>query len=274
MSFRLALAESPIARLAALPVRTRNALRHLSLETKETTRWLIRSREHHNYTYNLTPRNLAHLAWWVSEVTGADVSQCRDWIKEALEDEQLVETFHSRTLQSNRRGLADLELRIGRRAGWYAIIRANKPRHVLETGTDKGLGSLVCAAALLRNGSGRLTTVDINPSAGYLICSPYSDVTSMINGDSVAVLSKMAEKVDLFIHDSDHTDEHERAEIHAVSPRLSPEAVVLSDNAHATDVLQLWSESQGRRFLYFQEEPDRHWYPGAGIGASWMAPCN
>ncbi len=94
----------------------------------------------------------------------------------------------------------------------------------------------------------------------------------MITGDSVAVLSKMAEEVDLFIHDSDHTDEHERAEIHAVSPRLSSAAVVLSDNAHATDVLQLWSESQGRRFLYFQEQPEHHWYPGAGIGASWMAP--
>jgi len=43
---------------------------------------------------------------------------------------------------------------------------------------------------------------------------------------------------------------------------------VLSDNSHATTELAKWSLRQGRRFMYFAEEPLDHWYPGAGIGVS------
>ena len=38
----------------------------------------------------------------------------------------------------------------GRRLGWYALVRALKPRTVVETGADKGLGSCVLAALRLR----------------------------------------------------------------------------------------------------------------------------
>ncbi len=45
---------------------------------------------------------------------------------------------------------------------------------------DKGLGSVVLAAALLRNAAeghpGRLTSLDINPEAGYLArATPWAD---------------------------------------------------------------------------------------------------
>ena len=43
--------------------------------------------------------------------------------------------------------------------------------------------------------------------------------------------------MDIFLHDSLHTFEHEAAELAAVGPRLTPNALVLSDNAHATDAL-------------------------------------
>ena len=43
-------------------------------------------------------------------------------------------------------------------------------------GTHLGLGSCAIAAALLRNGHGRLTTIDIDPGAGYLIGEPWASV--------------------------------------------------------------------------------------------------
>jgi hypothetical protein len=74
--------------------------------------------------------------------------------------------------------------------------------------------------------------------------------------------------VDLFIHDSDHTAEHEGREFAAIEDRLAPGGLVLSDNAHATDELAKFAERTGRRFLFFDERPDGHWYTGAGIGAA------
>lgn len=269
MSLRSRIASSRYARAAALPGRAAAAGSHLGSEIALTSRWLATSREHHNFTYRLTPRNLGHLAWWVSVVTGADVEQCREWINESLSDQSLIEHVQAAVDRSDRRGLADRDVRIGRRAGWYAIIRALQPDHVVETGTDKGLGSVVIAAALLRNGRGRLSTLDINPSAGYLVSGPYAEVTSITIGDSVESISALQAGVDVFIHDSDHSAEHESRELVAVAPTLTRGARVLSDNAHASDSLALWAEETSRRFLFFHEVPERHWYPGAGIGAAW-----
>jgi predicted O-methyltransferase YrrM len=234
-----------------------------------SARWLVGSREHTNFTYDLTDRNLDHLAWWVAGVTGCPVDAARGFIAEARDDEDLRTHVREHTRRSSRRGLADTTVRLGRRLGWYALVRAIGPERVIETGTDKGLGSVVLAAALLRNGHGRLTTIDVNPESGYLIAGRYADVVDRVIGDSVDVLGASPEPVDVFLHDSLHTFEYETAELDAVGKRLTPKAVVLSDNAHETDALSRWAERNGRTFAFFKEEPERHWYPGDGIGAAW-----
>jgi hypothetical protein len=258
-----------MARLAALPIRATAVTHHLSDQISLTSKWLLTSREHHNYTYNLTPRNLSHLAWWVHAVTGAPVEDCSHWISEVLNDEFLKSHVAEAVRVSNRRGLADLDLRSGRRAGWYAVIRALQPKHVVETGTDKGLGAVVVAAALLRNGHGNLTTMDVNPAAGYLVSGCFQEVVSVVIGDSITSISALPKDVELFIHDSDHSAEYERQEYDSIAPKLLKGAKVLSDNAHASDALDSWASETHRDFLYFQEVPDQHWYRGAGIGAAW-----
>ena len=147
-------------------------------------------------------------------------------------------------------------------------IRALRPEHVVETGTDKGLGSSVIAAALLRNGTGRLTTIDINLDSGYLIGGPYDGVIAREFGDSIAVLAD-GDPVDFFIHDSLHTEAHERGELDALAPRLTRRSIVVSDNAHSTSALATWAEETGRRFLFFAERPKTDRDPGAGIGVAW-----
>src|SRR5439155_2350261 len=109
--------------------------------------------------------------------------------------------------------VADRQARFGRRIGWYAMVRATKPLLVVETGVDKGLGSCVIAAALMRNAKegspGKLLALDINPNAGYLLAAPYDKFGTMVYGDSLASIAAMKEPIDLFIHDSDHSAEHE-----------------------------------------------------------------
>ena len=81
---------------------------------------------------------------------------------------------------------------------------------------------LCCATAC-----GPLTTIDIHPDSGYLISGPYANVADRIVGDSIAALGDVR-GVDIFLHDSLHTVEHEAAELAAVGPRLTPNALVLS----------------------------------------------
>jgi predicted O-methyltransferase YrrM len=260
------LAGSPLARVAALPVRLKMVLRYDRKVLADSARWLVRSREHTNYTFELTPLNRVHLAWWVANAVGAPVERIRGYIDEADTDAALRAHVQAATARSDRRRLADPEVHLHRRLGWYALVRELQPECVVETGTDKGLGSVVLAAALLRNGHGRLVTMDINPTAGYLIGGPYAAVTELRVGDSLASLGAMEAPVDFFVHDSWHSRDHELAEYEAVAPRLAEGAVVLSDNSHVMDALPAWAEQTGRRFHYFAEEPQDHWYPGAGIG--------
>ena len=112
-----------------------------------------------------------------------------------------------------------------------------------------------------------MTTIDINPAAGSLITEPYASVIDLRIGDSLPILAGLG-TVDFFLHDSDHSSEHEARELAAVSGRLSAQALVLSDNAHVTGELPRWAEQHGRRFSLFVERPTNHWYPGGGIGVA------
>lgn len=263
------VASSRWARAAAFPRRLRAVSAHEAHRLATSVKWLAASREYTNFTYELTDLNLEHLAWWVSAICARPVEECRGYIQEILRDSDLREHVRVQTIASPRSGLADREAHFARRMGWYAIVRALRPNHVVETGTDKGLGTVVLAAAVLRNGSGHVTTVDVNEESGYLLAGRYAEPVTRIIQDSVLALRRLTEPVDLFIHDSWHAPEHERAEFAAVSPHLSPHAVLLSDNSHVTAELARWAEQYDMRFAFFKEEPRDHWYPGGGIGAAW-----
>jgi predicted O-methyltransferase YrrM len=272
--FRRAVSRTRLAPLAAFPGRAARVLRHDGRVVAASTRWLFTSREHHNYTYDLTPINLDHLAWFVATVCATPIAVVRDHLAEIAADSALRDHIQAATATAARRGLAERQVRYGRRVGWYAIVRALKPAHVVETGVDKGLGTAVLAAALLRNAdegkAGRITAIDINPEAGYLVRSgAWSSVVDVVYSDSVAALAALDRPVDLFLHDSDHSVAHERTEFTTVEPKLSKSALLLTDNATKTSVLSEYAEKTGRQYLAFTERPLRHWYPGDGIGVAW-----
>ena|SRR5437762_1691483 len=241
---------------------------------REYARWIVASRELTNYTYDLTERNKRHLAWFVSEVAGIAPAAALGYIQELENDEDLRAHIRSAIQSSPDGRFSDREIRFGRRLGWYAIARATKPGVVVETGVDKGLGSCVLAAALRRNAEegrpGIYYGTDINPKAGFLLCGEYAKVGKLLYGDSVESLLRLDAGIGLFINDSDHSVDYEAREYAVIESKLARSAIVLGDNAHATDELLRFAERSGRRFLYFREQPDRHWYPGAGIGAAYF----
>lgn len=269
-TLRSRIATSPIARGAALPLRTAMVARYDARLIGRSLDWLARGRETTNLTYDLDTLNHDQLCWFVSAVSGAGIEQVRAWTSELAGDDRLSAHVASRLASSPRRRISATHPHWARRFGWYALIRAFEPEVVVETGTHLGLGSCAIAAALLRNGHGRLTTIDIDPGAGYLIGQPWAAVVDRRTGNSVELLGELRD-VDLFLHDSLHTYDYERRELAAVEPNLRPGALVLSDNAHDSAALSDWAERTGRHYLFFQEKPADHWWPGDGIGAAWAS---
>jgi predicted O-methyltransferase YrrM len=267
-TLRARIATSPLASMAAMPERIRLVGRYDARVLKQSAKWLLHSREHTNLTYDLTPLSYEHLAWMVVGITGQSIISTKRHIDELRQDSGLALHITDATRRSKRRRLADPIPLYARRVGLYALVRALQPEHVVETGTDKGLGACVIAAALLRNGHGRLTTMDINPDAGYLIGNQYASVVDLEIGDSLNVLPLLDKPIDLFFHDVHYSAEQERAEYEAIDPFVKDHTVLVSDNAEMTNELARWAELRGRRFLYYHELPSDHWYPGAGMCAA------
>lgn len=267
------LRTTPVYRLIILPYRAMLGARVVFAAVPKWLRWIFASREETNFTYVLTEANILYLAHILAVVTGEKPEKILGYIEEITNDKQLADHVLGRIAESDFRSVSDPRIGLARRVGWYAMVRAMKPKVVIETGVDKGLGSVVICAALLHNKAeghhGRFYGTDIVPTAGWLLAAPYSEVGEILYGDSLQSLRAFAENIDLFINDSDHSAEYEALEYEAILPKLSQQAVIFGDNSHATSKLAEFSSAQGRRFLFFKEEPKDHWYPGAGIGISY-----
>jgi predicted O-methyltransferase YrrM len=257
-----------------IPKRALNAMSYYNKKYYQIFKWSIKSREKENFTYDLTETNIFYLAQMIAVVTQVDPGKIVDYINEARNNSQLKEHILSETMKSPSREYADLRVDFGRRLGWYAFARTTKPKIIVETGVDKGMGSVLLCSALLKNKeeghTGQYFGTDINPEAGYLLKGIYSETGKILYGDSLKTLSQFNEKIDLFINDSDHSANYEYQEYLAIRNKISENAILLGDNSHVSDKLAVFSRETNRKFLFFREEPSGHWYPGAGIGISFI----
>ncbi len=248
------------------------ATKYFNYKYIQILKWGINSKQDTNFTYDITEENVMYLAFLVSLVTNKDYKTIIDYINEAKNDIELKNQIIKQIKNSPLGKFEDNKIYYGRRLGWYAFVRAMKPKVVVETGIDKGLGSVLLCSALLRNKEegydGRYYGTDINPEAGYLLSGKYKNVGEILFGDSIKSLSTFKNKIDLFINDSDHSFDYEYQEYLTIKPLITEHTIILGDNAHCTNKLALFSSETNRKFLFFKEEPLNHWYPGAGIGIS------
>ena len=255
-----------------IPKRVLYAMSYYNKKYPQILKWAINSKETANYTYDLTECNILYLASTISVITNVDRDQIVAYINEARNDKALKEHILNETMKSPLREYADLRVDFGRRLGWYAFVRVLKPKIIVETGVDKGMGSVLLCSALLKNRDegfeGRFFGTDINPEAGYLLSGVYSKMGKILYGDSIQSLLQFNDKIDLFINDSDHSSDYEYREYVTIKDKMTENGVILGDNSHSTDKLAIFSYETKRKFLFFLEEPRGHWYPGAGIGIS------
>jgi hypothetical protein len=232
--------------------------------------WSRKNTEDSNFYYELTQHNLLYLAHFVGIVTDTTPEVALQYFSELEENMDLKRHIQNKFAESNYE--KDVSLHFGRRIGWYAITRITKPKVVVETGVDHGVGACILTAALLMNKeegfSGQYFGTDISHSAGQLLTGKYCEVGKILYGDSIQSLISLVESINLFINDSDHSSEYEYREYQAIRDKLSKHAIILGDNAHNSDSLAKFSLETSRNFHFFKEVPKNHWYPGAGIGAS------
>ncbi len=203
-------------------------------------------RELDNFTYEIA--NEAELARFLDVAVGIAAADAARYIAELQGDSQL-----RGAIEATLRGRSDRNrtMPYGRRLGWYAIVRARKPKLVVETGVHDGLGSAVLLRALARNADegheGVLVSYDTNRNSGWLIPafvrSRYQ--LEIAPAPDAFVETLRGRPVDFFIHDSDHRYEHETAEFEAIWPLAAADAVLLSDNAHAGTAFRDFCDRHG-----------------------------
>ncbi len=250
--------------------RTKIALGYFCPLFSNLLSWLFKSRETTNFTYDLTTNNKRYLSSLIANITGKNYDEILNYIHEIEEDKKLKQHIKKAIEESDESFMSDKKARFGRRIGWYAFVRAIKPKIVIETGVDKGLGSCILTSALMKNKEegyeGYYYGTDINPNAGYLLSGDYKGFGEILYGDSIKSLENFNKTIDIFINDSDHSAEYEAKEYETVANKIAHHSIILGDNAHITDKLLNFALATGRRFIFFQEKPLHHWYPGGGIG--------
>jgi predicted O-methyltransferase YrrM len=120
----------------------------------------------------------------------------------------------------------------------YLLVRAARPRTIVETGVLYGASSAHMLAALARNGEGELHSVEIGgdprePPHDHFVPGELQHRWRLIIGDSrreLPVLLDRCGPVDMFYHDSLHTFDHMTWEFETALPHLSRSGVLASDD--------------------------------------------
>jgi len=144
------------------------------------------------------------------------------------------------------RCLQDVHYILPEAAELYALVRAAKPRVIVETGVASGLSSAHILRALDRNGIGTLHSIDLpnvqegsvlptGRTSGWIVPDSLRDRWKLQLGDTWALLPDLLrslDRLDLFLHDSDHSYEAMLFEYDQALPKLEPGGLLLSDDTH------------------------------------------
>jgi predicted O-methyltransferase YrrM len=168
----------------------------------------------------------------------------------------------------------------------YALVRRLRPATIVETGTASGISTTYLLAALARNDTGRLVSIDLpfelgtgkellrplvpgtsiepenssplppGKDPGWAIPDELRERWELRVGDARELLPTLLDEVGeigLFLHDSLHTRAHMLFEFESAWPHLARGGVLAADDVFQRkhDALPAFARSVGRRFTTF-----------------------
>ena len=148
----------------------------------------------------------------------------------------------------------------------WCLTRHLKPRKIVETGVAHGVTSRFILEALKRNGDGHLWSIDLPPlerfwrsQVGAAVDDRHSDRWSYIKGSSRRRLPKLLShlgQIDLFVHDSLHSERNVRFELDRAWAALGPKGALVVDDVDANWGFRSFTQTfSGYRSLICQAEP-------------------
>jgi hypothetical protein len=154
------------------------------------------------------------------------------------------------------------------RAIW-CLVRHSRPDIVVETGVAHGVTSRLILEALERNRNGRLWSIDRPPieselqaEVGLAVGDRFKERWSLIRGTSRRKLPRLLaqlDRVDLFVHDSLHSEHNVRFELDRAWPLLRAGGAIVVDDIDANWGFRSFTEtvSFGHASLIAEAEPVR-----------------
>jgi Methyltransferase domain len=150
----------------------------------------------------------------------------------------------------------------------FCLTRHLRPRNVVETGVLHGVTSRFILEALERNGVGHLSSVDLPP-----LEHDYQDLTGMAVGDRFqtrwslhkgssrrllpGILSKLGQ-IDLFVHDSMHSEHNVRFELETAWAALRPGGAMVVDDIDGNWGFRSFTQTlSGCQSMICESEPVR-----------------
>jgi hypothetical protein len=153
------------------------------------------------------------------------------------------------------------------RAIW-CLIRHLRPNHVVETGVAHGVTSRFILEALERSGGGHLWSIDLPPlervwqkQVGMAIGDRYTQRWSYIKGSSRRRLPELLSQlgqIDLFIHDSLHSERNVRFELDTAWAAVKPGGALVVDDVDVNWGFQSFTQAvSGHQSMVCEAEPVR-----------------
>lgn len=150
----------------------------------------------------------------------------------------------------------------------WCLTRHLRPKKVVETGVAHGVTSRCILEALNKNGDGYLWSIDLPPlernwrsQVGVAVDDRNSDRWSYIKGSSRRRLPELLSRlgqIDLFIHDSLHSERNVRFELDRAWAALKPGGALVVDDVDANWGFQSFTQTfSGHRSLICEAEPLR-----------------
>jgi predicted O-methyltransferase YrrM len=159
----------------------------------------------------------------------------------------------------------------------YALVRALRPRVVVETGVAKGITSAYILAALSDNGIGMLHSIDLPPTAlvmaqlvGAAIPNNLRKQWTYYWGSARRLLPSVlrrAHPVSLFIHDSDHSYDNMRWELEQAWRVLEPGGCLVADDVNLHTAFGDMATAVGAQPVYVKQTGRK----SGAIGLLWKS---
>jgi hypothetical protein len=216
-----------------------------------------------SFSYDLD--NLDELSRFMASLLQVDREKVAAWIDEAQTDPILTRDRGFRWSSKRHQPL-------GNRLMWYILVRSMRPKLVVEAGVHDGLGSEVLLCALRRNQQdgfpGRLISFDIHEDTGWLVAPELRQDWQIVVDSTTTGMEPVLKglEVDLFIHETPHTEQIIGSELSTVLRHAGPRLMFVDSGGHVAPTLRNECERQGITHHYFLDQPKNHVVKSHGTG--------